>query len=193
MKKTLLLFLSSFVVFLWSCNKEPNIDHTPPTGVWEELIWVPVLSENDKITGYERVSFSEMCNRGKMFEDTLMYTCAEIDFGDGNQMKVTIRYGDGKYDSCNGSHQRIDYYVATRYWIGEDGVDSDNQKYKYIDADYQYTDDSFVVGSEPSECSSKGTFSRKDDFAYEDEEKKQLRIGYAAPGRVDIPLFRRKE
>ncbi len=189
-------------VLVWSCAKDPEIDQTPPTGVWEELLWVPILSDDERtIHRYERMTYDEMCAQGKRFEDTLIYVCRRVEFN-GAEMKVTVRIGDGPSDSCPHNdnselpHQRMDYYMSDGCSFIKDGVvdsDDNSKKYGAIHAWCTFTDETFVRGSEPGECSSKGTFVEHVDFFYEDEDKKMLRIGYAAGTRTDIPLFRKIE
>jgi len=196
MKKLLLFSLFAITALLWSCLREPVIDHTPPEGIWEELVWVPIIENG--VTRFERKTFDEMTDGQR---DTLVYIASRFEFvpnsdGNGGTMFVEVRYGDGPpkpgSDSLHcfpGNPQRRDFFVA-QYTLHEER-NSHRQIIKYLIANNSvFTGPDFGISPpNPLPCSSVGTFSRTYDYAYQNVEKTRLRLGFSHQDRWGIHFF----
>lgn len=187
MTKKYLPFVLLFIALFCSCQSETKIESTPPTGVWEELIWVPVLEESGKVFLVEK-TFDEIPAEIK---DTSVFMATRITFISADQLEMTIRYCSGKRtpekDSldCYTGPVRIDYVRGT-YSI-KDGLNILGEDMRSIHLSGAFVGESTP---DPSNCSSVGDFIRVYDFTYEDSEKKHLRMGYSDSTRVNIQNFR---
>ena len=188
MKKPLHFFLSVMLVFAWSCEKPIESDPTLPIGVWEELIWVPVKT-NDGAQGHERMTYDEMVQLGQQLEDTLVYVWSKVEFT-SNTMNVTIRYGDGipgpdhEYLDCYGSPQRTEYFAGT--------FSRTNENEPMITVECRFTNADFNTSPPTDPCVSRGSFTREYRWIYENADKTVLRLEYLEGGALSVSTFRKQ-
>ncbi|MDR1951651.1 MAG: hypothetical protein LBP96_05420, partial [Bacteroidales bacterium] len=172
MKKILLPFIFVMIISVWSCGKAPEIEAIPPTGVWEELMYVPVEWNADgtplrkELKTFEEIG--KMGEIGDSLQKNMVYMLSRIDFGDGSgRMNVEIRYGDGPkkphHDSlhCYLPSPRRDYFTA------EYRIEGDKTSLKYIKAtNGRFTGEAYG-DSQPLPCASNSTYfsTRTYDFS----------------------------
>jgi len=210
MKKLLLFSLVVALVITTSCEKEPIIEATPPTGTWSELILVPILQEDNSIE-MEELTFDEMLqahSEGKVDLNTFEFVIHKFEFiasdagPESGVLRVTVHYGDGQPvpSDCRSSVAPSLQALRTEYFqinytinfdIHEGTKFHEKEEINHIIGSGAFTGASFG-SSLPGSCSSQGTINKTYDYSYLDEEKTRISMGNTASGSGNFHLLEKR-